>query len=77
MAAITLIVVGPESAPITDPSFWFFNIWNPALSSAGTNSTTPPTTATVTTRAPSTTTPNTQVSTNDLFSLSIFCLVIR
>ena len=68
----TIILSGPESAPITDPSFWFFNIWNPALSSSGTNSTTPPTTATVTTRAPSTTTPNTQVRGPRL----VLCLIL-
>ena len=73
MEETSLMSLGPESAPITDPSFWFFNIWNPALSSSGTNSTTPPTTATVTTRAPATTTPNSQVSLSHLFShLSLF-----
>ena len=62
---------GPESAPITDPSFWFFNIWNPVLSSPGTTTTTPPTTGTVTTRPPSTTTPNTQVN---LFRILFICI---
>lgn len=36
---------GAESAPIQDPNFWVFNIWDP-----GHSSTTPPTPPTVTTR---------------------------
>ena len=52
---------GPESAPLKDPLFWQFNIWDPALSSTTPPTTTPPTTGTITTRGPSTTTPNTAV----------------
>ncbi|CAF1552218.1 unnamed protein product [Adineta ricciae] len=52
---------GPESAPITDPTFWVFNIWNPALSSTTTTTTTPFTTVTVTTKPTSTTSINTLV----------------
>ena len=74
MEKTKLMIEGPESAPITDPSFWFFNIWNPALSSAATNTTTAPTTATVTTRAPSTTTPNTMVSFFHLIDDVLYCV---
>ena len=42
--------IGAESAPITDPRFWVFDIWDPSLSSTTTTTTTPPTTHTVTTR---------------------------
>ena len=56
------IFKGPESAPITNPSFWAFNIWDPGLSSTTSTSTVPPTVGTVTTRAPSTTPLNTNVS---------------
>ena len=38
------IFEGAESAPITDPNFWVFDIWDPGLSS-----TVPPTTTTQTT----------------------------
>jgi hypothetical protein len=51
-----------ESAPITDPTFWTFNIWDPAVSSTTTTTTTPPTSHTVTTRVISTTSVNTLVS---------------
>ncbi|CAF1435406.1 unnamed protein product [Adineta ricciae] len=51
-----------ESTPITDPSFWRFNIWNPAVSSTTTTTTTPFTTATMTTKPTSTTSINTLVS---------------
>ncbi|CAF0806646.1 unnamed protein product [Rotaria sordida] len=54
---------GPESAPITSPTFWTFNIWDPGLSSTTTTTTTPPTTGTVTTRPISTTTVNTLLTT--------------
>ncbi|CAF4576417.1 unnamed protein product, partial [Rotaria magnacalcarata] len=40
----------PESSPITDPTFWTFDIWDPAVSSTTTTTTTPPTTGTITTR---------------------------
>ena len=52
---------GPESAAITDPNFWRFNIWDPRLSSTTTTTTTPPTTGTVTTRPLLSTTANTLV----------------
>ncbi|CAF3101921.1 unnamed protein product [Rotaria sp. Silwood2] len=39
-----------ESQPIVDPTFWQFDIWNPAVSSTTTTTTTAPTTHTVTTR---------------------------
>ncbi|CAF1348326.1 unnamed protein product, partial [Rotaria sordida] len=54
---------GPESAPITDSTFWAFNIWDPGVSSTTTTTTTPPTTGTVTTRPLSTTTVNTLLTT--------------
>ena len=54
--------IGPESAPITDPTFWRFNIWDPGLSSTTTTTTTPPTTHTVTTLGVSTAYINTLVS---------------
>ncbi|CAF0882617.1 unnamed protein product [Adineta ricciae] len=57
---------GPESAPITDPTFWVFNIWNPALSSTTTTTTTPFTTATVTTKPTSTTSINTLLTTTGI-----------
>ncbi|CAF3657044.1 unnamed protein product [Rotaria sp. Silwood1] len=57
---------GPESAPITDPTFWAFNIWDPGVSSTTTTTTTPPTTGTVTTRPLSTTTVNTLLTTTGL-----------
>ncbi|CAF4242670.1 unnamed protein product, partial [Rotaria magnacalcarata] len=52
-------VARPESAPITVSSFWFFNIWDPGLSSSTTTTTTPPTTGIITTRGVSTSTVNT------------------
>ncbi|CAF3771940.1 unnamed protein product [Rotaria sordida] len=57
---------GPESAPITDPSFWVFDIWNPGHSSTTTTTTTPPTTKTVTTRPISTTSVNTLLTTTGI-----------
>ncbi|CAF1155612.1 unnamed protein product [Adineta ricciae] len=57
---------GPESAPITDPTFWIFNIWNPALSSTTTTTTTPFTTVTVTTKPTSTTSINTLLTTTGI-----------
>jgi len=42
--------IDAESAPIDNPTFWQFDIWNPSLSSTTTTTTTPPTTGTVTTR---------------------------
>jgi hypothetical protein len=53
---------GPESAAITDPYYWRFNIWNPGLSSTTTTTTTPPTTHTITTRTASISPVNTNVS---------------
>ncbi|UJR11778.1 hypothetical protein I4U23_015958 [Adineta vaga] len=53
----------PESAPINDPTFWVFNIWNPAVSSTTTTTTTPVTTVTVTTKPTSTTSINTLLTT--------------
>ncbi len=41
--------IDAESAPITNPAFWEFDIWNPALSSSTSTTTAPPTTHTVTT----------------------------
>ncbi|CAF0950721.1 unnamed protein product [Adineta ricciae] len=55
-----------ESAPITDPSFWRFNIWDPAVSSTTTTTTTPFTTATVTTKPTSTTSINTLLTTTGI-----------
>ncbi|CAF3704333.1 unnamed protein product [Rotaria sp. Silwood1] len=57
---------GPESAPITDPSFWVFNIWDPGHSSTTTTTTTPPTTRTITTRPVSTTSVNTLLTTTGI-----------
>ncbi|CAF3354020.1 unnamed protein product [Rotaria sp. Silwood2] len=51
-----------ESQPIVDPTFWQFDIWNPAVSSTTTTTTTAPTTHT----APSTTTPNVNLTTTGL-----------
>jgi hypothetical protein len=56
------MITGPQSAAITDPTFWVFNIWDPAASSTTTTTTTYPTTHTVTTLGPSTSTINTAVS---------------
>ncbi|CAF0791008.1 unnamed protein product [Adineta ricciae] len=55
-----------ESTPITDPSFWRFNIWNPAVSSTTTTTTTPFTTATMTTKPTSTTSINTLLTTTGI-----------
>ncbi|UJR07101.1 hypothetical protein I4U23_011389 [Adineta vaga] len=55
---------GPESAPITDKTYWVFNIWNPAVSS--TTTTTPFTTVTVTTKPTSTTSINTLLTTTSI-----------
>ncbi|CAF1402141.1 unnamed protein product [Adineta ricciae] len=55
-----------ESAPVTDPTYWRFNIWNPAVSSTTTTTTTPFTTATVTTRPTSTTSINTLLTTTGI-----------
>ncbi|UJR17455.1 hypothetical protein I4U23_004350 [Adineta vaga] len=57
---------GPESAPINDPTFWVFNIWNPAVSSTTTTTTTPFTTVTVTTKPTSTTSINTLLTTTGI-----------
>ncbi|UJR07378.1 hypothetical protein I4U23_011664 [Adineta vaga] len=57
---------GPESAPINDPTFWVFNIWNPAVSSTTTTTTTPFTTVTVTTKPTSTTSINTALTTTGI-----------
>jgi hypothetical protein len=56
------MITGPQSAAITDPTFWVFNIWDPAASSTTTTTTTYPTTHTVTTLGPSTSTINSAVS---------------
>ena len=56
-----MILLGPESAPITDKTYWVYNIWNPAVSSTTTTTTTPFTTVTVTTKPTSTTSINTLV----------------
>ncbi|CAF1324902.1 unnamed protein product, partial [Adineta ricciae] len=55
-----------ESAPVTDPTFWRFNIWDPAVSSTTTTTTTPFTTATVTTKPTSTTSINTLLTTTGI-----------
>ncbi|CAF1012640.1 unnamed protein product [Rotaria sp. Silwood1] len=60
----------PESSPITDPKFWRFDIWNPAVSSTTTTTTTPPTSGTVTTRPISTTTVNTLLTTTGIVATS-------
>ncbi|CAF3370210.1 unnamed protein product [Rotaria socialis] len=57
-----------ESAPITDTTFWTFNIWDPAVSSTTTTTTTPPTTHTVTTRTISFTTVNTLLTTTGIIA---------
>ena len=49
--SIYVVIEGAESAPITDPTFWVFDIWNPALSS-----TTSTTIATIPVTVPSITT---------------------
>ena len=61
------MIAGPESAAITDPTFWVFNIWNPAVSSTTTTTTTYPTTHTITTRGLSTSTTNPNVSSSICF----------
>ncbi|CAF3378674.1 unnamed protein product, partial [Rotaria sp. Silwood2] len=63
---------GPESAPITDPSFWVFNIWDPGLSSSTTTTTTPPTTRTVTTRPVSTTSVNALLTTTGIVATTTY-----
>ncbi|CAF1249577.1 unnamed protein product [Adineta ricciae] len=55
-----------ESAPISDPTYWRFNIWDPAVSSTTTTTTTPFTTVTVTTRPTSTTSINTLLTTTGI-----------
>ncbi|CAF1102277.1 unnamed protein product [Adineta steineri] len=55
-----------ESAPITDKTFWRFDIWNPALSSTTTTTTTPPTTHTVTSLGTTTTSINTACTTSGI-----------
>ncbi|CAF4134472.1 unnamed protein product, partial [Adineta steineri] len=60
------VYCGPESAPITDPTFWVFNIWDPALSSTTTTTTTPPTTHTVTSLGTTTTSINTACTTSGI-----------
>ncbi|CAF0809855.1 unnamed protein product [Adineta steineri] len=57
---------GPESAPIYDPTYWVFNIWDPALSSTTTTTTTPPTTHTVTSLGTTTTSINTACTTSGI-----------
>ncbi|CAF3865202.1 unnamed protein product [Adineta steineri] len=57
---------GPESSPIYDPTYWVFNIWNPALSSTTTTTTTPPTTHTVTSLHTTTTSINTACTTSGI-----------
>ncbi|CAF1445970.1 unnamed protein product [Adineta steineri] len=57
---------GPESAPMYDPTYWVFNIWNPALSSTTTTTTTPPTTHTVTSLHTTTTSINTACTTSGI-----------
>ncbi|CAF1061879.1 unnamed protein product [Adineta steineri] len=57
---------GPESAPIYDPTYWVFNIWDPALSSTTTTTTTPPTTHTVTSLHTTTTSINTACTTSGI-----------
>ena len=42
--------IGAESAPLTSPTFWRFNVWDPRLSSTTTASTTAPAVVTITTR---------------------------
>ncbi|UJR08422.1 hypothetical protein I4U23_012692 [Adineta vaga] len=56
----------PESAPITDETFWVFNIWDPAVSSTTTTTTTAPTTGTITTRPLSTSSINTLLTTTGI-----------
>ncbi|CAF1637226.1 unnamed protein product, partial [Adineta ricciae] len=55
-----------ESAPVTNPTFWRYNIWDPAVSSTTTTTTTPFTTVTVTTRPTSTTSINTLLTTTGI-----------
>ncbi|CAF1381736.1 unnamed protein product [Adineta steineri] len=57
---------GPESAPMYDPTYWVFNIWDPALSSTTTTTTTPPTTHTVTSLHTTTTSINTACTTSGI-----------
>ncbi|CAF1437446.1 unnamed protein product, partial [Adineta steineri] len=57
---------GPESAPIYDPTYWVFNIWDPAVSSTTTTTTTPPTTHTVTSLQTTTTSINTACTTSGI-----------
>ncbi|CAF1199553.1 unnamed protein product [Rotaria magnacalcarata] len=59
-------MIDAESAPITDTTFWTFNIWDPSVSSTTTTTTTPPTTHTVTTRTISLTTVNTLLTTTGI-----------
>ncbi len=66
------MITGPQSAAITDPTFWVFNIWNPAVSSTITTTTTYPTTHTVTTLGPSTSTINTAVSQLMSYSFELY-----
>ncbi|CAF4849818.1 unnamed protein product [Rotaria sp. Silwood1] len=69
-AASGNIFCNPESDPITDTSFWNFNIWDPGVSSTTTTTTTPPTTGTVTTRPLGTTTPNASLTTTGIIATS-------
>ncbi|CAF1380296.1 unnamed protein product [Adineta steineri] len=57
---------GPESDAISDPTFWVFNIWDPAVSSTTTTTTTPPTTHTVTSLGTTTTSINTACTTSGI-----------
>ncbi|CAF4109237.1 unnamed protein product [Rotaria magnacalcarata] len=59
-------MIDAESAPITDTTYWTFNIWDPSVSSTTTTTTTPPTTHTVTTRTISFTTVNTLLTTTGI-----------
>lgn len=57
-----IMITEPESSPITDRTFWTFDVWDPGVSSTTSSTTTPPTTATITTRPLSTSSVNTLVS---------------
>lgn len=47
---VSIVCIDAESAPITNPGFWVFDIWNPEMSSTTSTTTQPPTTHTVTTK---------------------------
>ncbi|UJR24846.1 hypothetical protein I4U23_006215 [Adineta vaga] len=69
-AASGNVFCAPESDPIYDPTFWTFNIWNPARSSTTTTTTTPFTTNTVITRPISTTTPLANLTTTGIIAVT-------